>query len=294
MTTPLVSEEIASQPHAWRQAAALAASAPLPARGLRVAVVGCGTSWFVAQAYAVRRESLGHGVTDAFAASEFPVERDYDLVVAISRSGTTTEVLDLLGTLRGRVRTLAVIGDPESPGRGAADDVVVLPFADERSVVQTRFATSALTLLRAGLGDDTESLAAAADEVVHWPVPEALLERTQFTFLGRGWSVGLAHEAALKAREAAIAWTESYPAMDYRHGPKAISDSDSAVVFLGERPDGLVAEVEATGALALWFDEDPQLTLVRCQRFAVEYALSKGLDPDRPRNLTRSIVLSGE
>ncbi|EIE98793.1 SIS domain-containing protein [Saccharomonospora glauca] len=294
MTTPLVSEEIASQPHTWRRAAALAASSPLPARGSRVAVVGCGTSWFIAQAYAARRESLGHGVTDAFAASEFPAGRDYDLVVAISRSGTTTEVLDLLAALRGRVRTLAVIGDPDSPGRDAADEVVVLPFADERSVVQTRFATSTLSLLRAGLSDDVEALATAAEEVVRWPVPQSLLDRTQFTFLGRGWSVGLAHEAALKTREAAIAWAESYPAMDYRHGPKAISDANSAVVFLGERPAGLVAEVEATGALALWFDEDPQLTLVRCQRFAVEYALAKGLDPDRPRNLTRSIVLSGE
>ncbi|OQO93692.1 sugar isomerase [Saccharomonospora piscinae] len=294
MTTPLVSDEIASQPDTWRQAAALAATSPLPEHGLRVAVVGCGTSWFVAQAYAARRESLGHGVTDAFAASEYPEGRDYDLVVAITRSGTTTEVLDLLGELRGRVRTLAIIGDPDSPGRDAADDVVALPFADERSVVQTRFATSALTLLRAGLGEDTAALATAAEDVVRWPVPEELLAKTQFTFLGRGFSVGLAHEAALKGREAALAWTESYPAMDYRHGPKSISDGDSAVIFFGPRPEGLVAEVEATGALVHYFDEDPQLTLVRCQRLAVAYALAKGLDPDRPRNLTRSIVLAGE
>ncbi|TLW94852.1 SIS domain-containing protein [Saccharomonospora piscinae] len=294
MTTPLVSDEIASQPDTWRQAAALAATSPLPEHGLRVAVVGCGTSWFVAQAYAARRESLGHGVTDAFAASEYPEGRDYDLVVAITRSGTTTEVLDLLGELRGRVRTLAIIGDPDSPGRDAADDVVTLPFADERSVVQTRFATSALTLLRAGLGEDTAALATAAEDVVRWPVPAELLAKTQFTFLGRGFSVGLAHEAALKGREAALAWTESYPAMDYRHGPKSISDGDSAVIFFGPRPEGLVAEVEATGALVHYFDEDPQLTLVRCQRLAVAYALAKGLDPDRPRNLTRSIVLAGE
>jgi fructoselysine-6-P-deglycase FrlB-like protein len=294
LTTPLVSTEIATQPDTWRQAAALAPSSPLPRRGQRVAVVGCGTSWFIAQAYAARREGLGHGVTDAFAASEFPTGRDYDLVVAISRSGTTSEVLTLLRKLRGNVPTLAIIGDPDSPGREAADEVVTLPFADERSVVQTRFATSTLSLLRAGLGEDVESLAAAAKDAVRWSAPSALLERTQITFLGRGWSVGLAHEAALKCREAALAWTESYPAMDYRHGPKAISDENSAVVFLGSRPDGLVEEVEATGALALWFDEDPQLTLVRCQLFAVAYALSKGLDPDRPRHLTRSIILSGE
>lgn len=292
MNTPFVSSEIASQPSVWRRAAALAADAPLPAPGRRVAVVGCGTSWFVAQAYAARREALGHGLTDAFAASEYPLSRDYDLVIAISRSGTTTEVLHLLDELRGRTRTLVIIGDPDSPGRAAADDVIALPFADEKSVVQTRFATATLSLLRASLGEDIEPLARVAEEVVAWPVPAEVLARTQFTYLGRGWSVGLAHEAALKARETALAWAESYPAMDYRHGPKAISDSNSVVVFLGQRPDGLEAEVAATGALPLWFDEDPQLTLVRCQRLAVAHALAKGLDPDSPRHLTRSIILS--
>lgn len=292
MNTPFVSAEIASQPDVWRQAAGLATAESLPRPGQRVAVVGCGTSWFVAEAYAARREELGQGVTDAFVASEYPASRQYDLLIAISRSGTTTEVLDLLTQVRGRQRTLAIIGDADSPGVSAADDVITMPFADERSVVQTRFATAALTLLRAGLGEDIEPLAAAAEEIVNWQVPAEVLGRTQFTFLGRGLGVGLAHEAALKMREASIAWAEAYPAMDYRHGPKAITDETSAVVFLGERPDGLVEEVEALGALALAFDEDPQLTVVRCQLLAVANALAKGMNPDTPRNLTRSIILS--
>ena len=72
----------------------------LPRPGERVAVVGCGTSWFMAQAYAAARETPGGGETDAFAASEMPSGRRYDRVVAISRSGTTTEVVRLLGRVR--------------------------------------------------------------------------------------------------------------------------------------------------------------------------------------------------
>ena len=55
--------EIASQPQMWRTAAALAAQARevLPAAGTRVAVVGCGTSWFMAQSVAARREAGGLG-----------------------------------------------------------------------------------------------------------------------------------------------------------------------------------------------------------------------------------------
>lgn len=293
MRTTHVSAEIASQPEVWRRAAELAASSTdvLPQAGERVAVVGCGTSWFVAQAYAARREALGLGETDAFAGSEYPVDRRYDRVVAITRSGTTTEILQLLEAVRGEQRTLAIVGDPGSPGASAADDAVVMEFADERSVVQTRFATAALSLLRASLGDDVEKLALAAEEAVTWEAPTEHLERSQFTFLGRGFSVGLANEAALKMREASLAWAESYPAMDYRHGPISISDPTSVVYLLGEEVPGLVDDVERTGALAVRFDEDPQVTLVRLQRLAVANAERKGLDPDAPRNLTRSIIL---
>ncbi|MDO5494837.1 MAG: SIS domain-containing protein [bacterium] len=288
-----VAAEIASQPEVWRQAAAAAQEHAdlLPPAGARVAVVGCGTSWFMAQAYAARREELGLGETDAFVASEYPANRSYDLLIAITRSGTTTEVLDLLAQVKGRQRTLAIIGDPTSPGVSAADDVILLPFADEQSVVQTRYATAVLTLFRASLGEDLGSLFDDAANVVGWDVPAEVLARTQFTYLGRGMAYGLANEAALKLREAAVAWAESYPSMDWRHGPKAIQDENSAVVLLGEQPPKLAGEVESTGALVLQWDEDPQLTLIRCQKLAVALSLQKGFNPDQPRNLTRSIIL---
>ncbi len=88
-----IAHEVASQPDIWRQAADLARDLPLPARGLRLAVAGCGTSLYMAQSYAVAREQAGAGETDAFAASEFPAGRDYDALLVISRSGTTSEVL---------------------------------------------------------------------------------------------------------------------------------------------------------------------------------------------------------
>lgn len=145
--------EITSQPATWRMAQQSLPrhGAVLPRPGERVAVVGCGTSWFMAMAYAELRERGGHGETDAFAASEFPVDRSYDRIVAITRSGTTTEVLDLLARVKGAVSTVAITADPVTPVMEVADDVIVLGFADEESVVQTRFATTVLALLRAHL-----------------------------------------------------------------------------------------------------------------------------------------------
>ncbi|MGV9293576.1 SIS domain-containing protein [Amycolatopsis sp. NPDC003676] len=272
----------------WRAAAALAPSA-LPQPGERVAVVGCGTSWFIAMSYAVAREQRGHGITDAFAGSEYPASREYDRVVAISRSGTTTEIIDLLTALPAQ-RTVLITAVGDSPAAAQADEVVELSFADEQSVVQTRFATTALALLRAGLGDDLDQLATACSEALAIPIDD-LLDAEQVTFVGRGPAVGLACEAALKTREAAQFWAESYPAMDYRHGPIAIAQPGRLVWSLGEPPAGLADEVARTGARFVHHDLDPLAALVVAQRFAVALAARRGLNPDRPRSLTRSVIL---
>jgi len=289
-----VEDELNSQPECWIRAAqgADADKSALPVAGERVAIVGCGTSFFMAQAAAVLREQAGQGETDAFAASEFPYGRPYDRVVALTRSGTTTEVLELLGRLRGRTRTTAITADPHTPVMECADDTVVLAFADERSVVQTRFATTALTLLRAHFGLHTDTVVTDARTALQTPLPEGLVDCTQFTFLGRGWSVGLAQEAALKMREASLAWTEAYPAMEYRHGPISITTRGTATWMLGEAPEGLARQVRDTGGLWVAGSLDPLAELVRVQRLAVAVAAARGLDPDQPRHLTRSVILA--
>ncbi|MFI8089278.1 SIS domain-containing protein [Streptomyces sp. NPDC086080] len=289
-----VEDELNSQPECWQRAAdqAEAQARALPVPGERVAVVGCGTSYFMAQAVAALREDAGQGETDAFAASEFPHRRAYDRVVALTRSGTTTEVLDLLDRLRGTARTTAVTADPATPVMSLADETVVLDHADERSVVQTRFATTALTLLRAHLGLHSDRVVEDARTALDTPLLEGLLDRAQFTFLGRGWTVGLANEAGLKMREAALAWTEAYPAMEYRHGPISISTSNTATWMFGEAPEGLAGQVRDTGGLWIEGTLDPLAELVRAQRLAVALAAARGLDPDRPRHLTRSVVLA--
>ncbi|MGV9643968.1 SIS domain-containing protein [Streptomyces sp. NPDC003333] len=289
-----VEDELNSQPECWTRAAADASAAGgrLPEAGERVAVVGCGTSYFMAQAYAALREGAGQGETDAFAASEFPAGRAYDRILALTRSGTTTEVLDLLERAKGRTRTTAITADPDTPVMTAADDLVVLDYADERSVVQTRFATTALTLLRAHLGLHPEAAVADARAALTDALPDELAGCAQFTFLGRGWTVGLANEAALKMREASLSWTEAYPAMEYRHGPISVTTTGTVTWMFGEAPEGLAAQVGATGARWIEGRLDPLAELVRAQRLAVAVAAARGLDPDRPRHLTRSVILT--
>jgi fructoselysine-6-P-deglycase FrlB-like protein len=286
-------EEIQSQPSVWRQAAEVAVRvAPrLPPAGQRIAIIGCGTSYYIGQSVAVAREAAGQGESDAFVASEMPATRKYDIVLAISRSGTTTEVSRALASLPAGTPSVAISAVPDTPVVNAASDAVLLPFADEASIVQTRFATAALALMRAVLGQDLVPAIADAEAALSAPPPVDPSEFEHFVFLGHGWTVGLAFEAALKFRETSGAWAEAYPGMEYRHGPISVAGPSTLVWFLGAAAPDLVAAIRATGATVEGSGADPMAELVTLQRLAVALAASRGLDPDRPQHLTRSVVL---
>lgn len=292
--------EIASQPDCWARAlqSAHQAAKVLPGRGDRVAIIGCGTSWHIAAAIAAARQAAGHGETHAFPASEFPASelpaRAYDSVIAVTRSGTTTEVLDALRALPGSVRKVGITADASTPIGDAADQLIVLDYADEQSVVQTRFATTALTVARAHIGHDLAPVVQQARAALAADLDRSLLDRPHYVFLGCGWAIGIAREAALKVQEAASAWTEAYPAMEYRHGPIAAATENSVVWLLGVQDDALVADISRTGATVVVAARDPQAELVLVQRVAVATAQIRGLDPDRPRFLGRSVVRAGQ
>ena len=299
-----LTDEIASQPECWSEAIEMAGSAQsaLPGPGERVAAIGCGSSLNVANCYAALREAAGQGPTDAFPASEVPATRRYDRLVYISRTGTTTEVLDALRRAPQDTPTTAVTAVPDTALAREARHVVLLDFADERSVVSSRFITSSIVLLRAHLaicsgvpaasGADVRALPDAAAREVVRPLPPELAERTEFTFLGRGWAAAVAAEAALKLREASRSWAESYPAMEYRHGPISVSDENTVVWALGEVPADLLADARRTGATVITSEADPLAALIGAQRLAAALAERKGIDPDQPRALSRSVILA--
>jgi glutamine---fructose-6-phosphate transaminase (isomerizing) len=288
------SDEIASQPECWRRAQdqARSGSAELPEPGERVLVLGCGTSYHVALGYAWLREQRGHGPTDAMVASELPpTVRAYDRVVAISRSGTTTEVCRALERLPDGASVTAIVGTLGTPVAALAEDVVDLSYADERSIVQTRFPTTVLTLLRTQLGEDAAAQAelvragaAATAAAVSADAPR------QLVVLASGWAVGLAQEAALKCREAAGMWAEAYPTGEYRHGPISVAGPGTLVWAMTPLSPVETAVIEKTGAHVRHGGPEPQAELVLLQRHAVAWAASAGRDPDRPIHLSRSVI----
>jgi fructoselysine-6-P-deglycase FrlB-like protein len=286
--------ELATQPDDWLTARDLARehAGLLPQPGERVAILGCGSSLYVGHAVAAKREAAGLGETDAWPAGDTVPDRPYDRIVAITRSGTTTEVLDALDRLAGRAPVTVITADPTSPvaDRG---EVISLEYADEKSVVQSRTMTSAVAMFRWHLGEDLSGAVEEAREVLALDESwfDELRRIDQFSFVGAGWTYGLAEEAALKLKESTQAWTESWHQSEYRHGPISIAEPGRAVWAFGPLIPNFERDVKATGATLLHSDLDPLAELVKVHRLCLLRATDRGLDADRPRNLTRSIIL---
>jgi fructoselysine-6-P-deglycase FrlB-like protein len=285
-------DEIFAQPASWTTAIARAVDAKLPAPGERVAVIGCGSSLNVSRAYARLREDAGHGITDAYPASEYTGTRTYDHMVFISRTGTTSEVLAVLRAAPAGVVTTSITADPDAPLAQETDNLVLLDFAGERSVVSSQFISTAIVAMRAHLGEDLSGLPAAAAAELASPLAAGLAGHREFSFLGAGWAAFVADEAALKLREASQTWAESYPALEFRHGPISVSDSRTVVWGIGQIPADLADDSARTGATVVNHGGDPLVSLIGAQRLAVALAERKGINPDHPRSLSRSVILT--
>ena len=284
--------ELRSQPETWRRALEVLpeVSGRLPRPDERVLVVGCGTSWFMAMAYAALREAAGQR-------GDRRGHRDRGLSRPRVRPDRGAVPLrDHHRDHRARLRatstpSVLITAVGEGPAAAEASSEIVLDFADETSVVQNRFATTALVLLRASLGEDLSAAIADAEQVLSSEPADELVTAEQVTFLGTGWTKGLADEAALKMREATQSWTEAYYAMEYRHGPIAIAEPGRVVHVFGDAPDGLQDQVAATGADWVASEADPLAQLVAVHLWAVRRAALRGMDPDSPRHLTRAVHL---
>ncbi len=210
------------------------------------------------------------GLTVALAApSLFEGRRTMGLegaaVLAISQSGRTPGMVEVLGQGRAQGRpTVALTNDPGSPLAGAADVVVDLAVGEERAVASSKtFAATwhALAQLVGALGardlEGIDELPGLVSGAARWALgadlPLAPLDvEGGLTVVGRGVGYAVAAEAALKIREVAGLRAEAYAAADYLHGPIG-ADGHGATLLLcltDELSDELAALVLADCARA--------------------------------------------
>jgi glucosamine--fructose-6-phosphate aminotransferase (isomerizing) len=341
MSGTLFEQEIREQPdvlervlHGEREAAEALAAAARARRPPLIAIAARGSSDNAAR-YAKYLFGLHHRLVVALAAPALhtvyrrPPELGSALVIGISQSGASPDVVSVVADAASQgALSCAVTNDPGSPLAAAAAHVLALRAGDERAVAASKTYTAELAVLAmisAALseGDEaTERVAALAalpaavagvldraEAIAELAAP--LETATRIVVLGRGLHMSTAFETALKLKETSYVSADAYSSADFLHGPIAMLDASTPVLWFrsaadaDEAAEDLRRRVEAAGAplIVIGEGEDdgddlalggelphwlaPIQAAVAGQLLALSLARQKGHDPDRPRGLAK-------
>jgi len=345
MRGSLTLQEMSDQPTAW--SAALRRFEKDAARIDRlfeekppdeVVFTGCGSSYYLSmtaasafqQTTGVRAKAVPASEILQFPESVFAQDAS-PMLVAASRSGTTTETLRAVKAVARRgIPTICLTCAARSPLARSADLALCCPESGERSVVMTKSFSSLLVLgllLAAQRGGDTKfrrglrRLPVLGRRVLKIALPlmrEIGTTASRFVFLGAGPAHGIAWEAMLKMTEMAQRTAMAYHPLEFRHGPIAVAGPGTVVVIFGTdagatleatlvrdlRKHGATvvvlrddqsreADAEVSVSLGVGLSDAPRsvLYLPFAQALAYWRAVGAELDPDRPRHLTSVVRL---
>lgn len=326
--------EIKSQTAAWAQALDITRAISLPnvEKYEQVIFTGCGSTYYLSlSASALYQELTGHAARaipagELLLNSQTVLTNQKTLLVAVSRSGTTTETVKAVEKFKKENRgDVVVISNYDEVLSRLADVNIVIDQGQEESVAQTRSFASMYVAATAMCGriagrDDLVNAISELPEVgqrlmrdfesVAREIGENL-SFDRFYFLGSGIRYGLACEANLKMKEMTLTHSEPFHSLEFRHGPMSMVNENAVVVGLVSESNfshekAVLNEMQALGGKIVTLAESnadvsfqsqiPEqmrgvLYLPFLQLMAFYRSVAKGLNPDRPENLTAVVKL---
>ncbi len=253
---PITLEEIISQPEVWQLSLnKLNEVGTHPLNNISIykqaIFCGCGSTYYLSQWAASITESRKDVISRAAPSSELLLnpsswlhEKDKNLLVAISRSGETSETIQAVKAFQeqGYGDTLVVTCYPDSTLAQIAGNVIAVPDAKEVSVAQTRSFTSMMFSIiwwlmypsSSGLYSEIGRAGQRLFDAYH-PLAKKLgedLSINHLIYLGDGPLFGLASEAMLKMKEMSLSNSEVFHFLEFRHGPKSVVGKDYLLVGL--------------------------------------------------------------
>jgi len=329
--------EIQTQTEAWAQALDVVNASTSPKAGDydQVIFTGCGSTYYLSLAAAALYTELTGRPARAIPGGELLLNSQTavaqignlrHLLVAISRSGTTTETVKAVEKFKSEKRgDVVVISNYNEILSTYGDINIAIPKGQEESVAQTRsfasmyVAVTALCAKMAGRGDLLDAMRKLPEigklvigKYEKWAkgIGENL-NFDRFYFLGSGIRYGLACEVNLKMKEMTLTHSEPFHFLEFRHGPMSMVNENAVVVgMLSERNrvheakalsemkllGGTVASLGESDADVCFESNIPEevsgvLYLPVLQLMAFYRSLAKGLNPDRPTNLTAVVKL---
>ena len=326
--------EIKTQTQAWVQALDLISASDLPNANTydQVIFTGCGSTYYLSIAAAALYQELTGRAARAVPGGELllnsstVVTNQKLLLVAISRSGTTTETVKATEKFRTeKLGDVFVISNYDEKLSQLADTSIVISKGQEESVAQTRsfasmyVAVTGFVARMAGRDDLLESMASLpeiGERIIRDFEPAARqmgenLSYDRFYFLGSGIRYGLACEVNLKMKEMTLTHSEPFHFLEFRHGPMSMVNEKAIVVGLVSDANfrheiAVLNEMQTLGGEIVALGESnvniafksgvhesvrAVLYLPVLQLMAFYRSLAKDLNPDRPTNLSAVVKL---
>lgn len=309
----------------------------------RINLIGCGTAFFAAQLGEIYIRELSEVPVQSFRASEFDASRmaqPNTLTIGITQSGETKDTLDALQKAKisgGHISSICnVIGSTIArfTGNGA-----YLHAGPEFAVASTKaFTNMVCTLLLLALTISNSPISHKRKIVQQLrELPNKVATQLQSTdssynaainiltkaksaiFIGRGLSVPLANEGALKMMEVAYLPCLAYPSGELKHGAIALIEEGTPVIAIAPTDsnqsliESSIRECKSRGAKiilitdssgpitkfadvtistgATGLETSPIINSIPLQLLAYFLGFEKGLNVDRPRNLAKSVTV---
>lgn len=277
----------------------------------KILFVGCGSSYNIGYiASAIYRK---HGLTSSVVtAGKILTTKDYpDSSVAflLSRTGESTETIEAAKILKkDGIQTVAITCDSESPLVELCDDHITFDFAYEESVVMTG---SFIVILHSLLNmikkiPFVEKSKTIIKDSICLLDSIDFKNYEHFVFLGYDELYGLSKEGALKLQEMALQNVEFHEPLEYRHGPRSTLDKKTFIVIQSkdtEYEKELSEELSNSGARVIYIGKNGDINIPYKEGFEAplrmipvlligyEKAINENLNPDKPKNLTKSVKL---
>ena len=322
-------KEIMDQQHFINEALStdISAAQPLIETHSRIDIVAAGTSYHAGMMLANLLASKGK-IAQAFIASDYAFVAKPDpgtLVIAISQSGETADVLQALRHAE-KSPKLAITNTVGSSITRLVDVTIFLNAGPEVGVAATKTFTSQLAVIYK-LIYGKEKLKALPDIIEKMLAQEAGIKKIaqklapseNAFFIARGKNVAMACEASLKFKEVTYIHSEAYPAGELKHGTLSLITDGVPVIALAPKDEtlpklfGNIREAKARGGLIVSVTDDeevrkesdltiplpegmdpllyPFALIVPLQLLAYHVSVLRGINPDRPRNLAKSVTV---
>ena len=303
------------------------------ARG--VFFVGCGSSFHACIGAQYFFSKNAHMHVNSVLASEFSNFEDFivpeTLVVAVSQSGETADVIDAVKTAKKKgAKVLSIVNVMGSTLWRLSDGNLLMNAGPEICVLSTKTYTSQVALLLllsffvVGKNQEGLSLLEKTAELSKKVLEDSdkkaialakkLSTQKSIFVIGRNSAFPAALEGALKIKEVSYIHAEGFAGGELKHGTIALIEKGTPVIVFSTSDTRAMIlsnaqEVKARGAFVIgidsqknsvfdeWFElpkeseSNPILEIMPLQLLAYHLATEKGLDPDKPRNLAKSVTV---